>query len=166
MGRQEGSWPGSYCSQLRDDFVDGLRRFNESDYAGALALFRVADECADLGDIFQSRYTSFHGLSRVCMGDSGGAKLCRKAAAGETRDAEVFYNLALAEYRLENRESAWMALRFGLRIDPEHPGLVQLQQAMTLREQRQIIPGLDRNHLVNRLLGRLFRGTRKPFEQD
>ena len=152
--------------RLREDFTRGLKYFRNNDYAGALPYFRAADEGADLGDIFQGRYTSFHGLSRVCEGDRSGIKLCRKAAAGEAQDADVLCNLAIAEHRLGNRESAWTALRYGLRIDPAHAGLLRLIEDMKLRKQRVLLPGLLRNNPVNQLVGRMFRGMRKPFLDD
>jgi tetratricopeptide (TPR) repeat protein len=143
---------------LRDDFADGLKCFLNDDYAGALVHFRAADEDADISDVLQSRYTSFHGLTRVCLGDSSGIKLCRKAAAGEAQDAEVYYNLALAEDRLDNREGAVTALRRGLYLDPEHTGLLQLKQNMTQRKHFTMASGLSHTHPLNRLLGKLFRG--------
>jgi hypothetical protein len=149
--------------RMRDDFLDGLKCFKGNDYEAALSFFRSADNDAEMDDIYQNRYTSFHGLARVFMGDRNGVKLCRKAAVGETGDAEVYYNLALAENRLDYRESAYMALRRGLRIDAGHPGLVRLKKEIGLREQTGLIPGLGRNNILNRLLGIFFRGSRKPY---
>jgi hypothetical protein len=149
--------------KMRDDFLDGLKCFKGNDYEAALSFFRSADNDAEMDDIYQNRYTSFHGLARVFMGDRNGVKLCRKAAVGETDDAEVYYNLALAENRLDYRESAYMALRRGLRIDAGHPGLVRLKKEIGLREQTGLIPGLGRNNILNRLLGIFFRGSRKPY---
>lgn len=149
--------------RMRDDFLDGLKCFKGNDYEAALSFFRSADNDAEMDDIYHNRYTSFHGLARVFMGDRNGVKLCRKAAVGETGDAEVYYNLALAENRLDYRESAYMALRRGLRIDAGHPGLVRLKKEIGLREQTGLIPGLGRNNILNRLLGILFRGSRKPY---
>lgn len=149
--------------RMRDDFMDGLECFSGDDVAGALALFRAADERASVDDIYQGRYTSFHGLSRVCMGDLSGVKLCRKAAVGETQDAEVYCNLAKAEHWLGFRESAYMALRRGLNVDPGHSGLLQLKQQFVLREKRGFIPGLKRSNRLNRFIGKLFRGTRRPY---
>lgn len=146
------------CAVLREDFADGLDCFQNNDYAGALVHFRAADEDADISDVLQSRYTSFHGLSRVCLGDSSGIKLCRKAAAGEAQDAEVYYNLALAERRLNNREGTVTALRRGLYLDPEHTGLRQLKQGITLCESRIRVAGVSNRHSLSRLLGKLFRG--------
>lgn len=147
------------------DFVDGLKCFRGDDLEGALVFFRTADEHADADDVYQNRYTSFHGLCRVCLGDRNGIKLCRKAAVAESRDAEVFYNLALAEQRLGQRESAWTALRRGLLLDPEHRGLQHLAGEFGLREKHGLIPGLHRDNPVNRVVGRLFRGLRRPWSR-
>jgi hypothetical protein len=149
-------------ASLHHDFVDGLACFHRDDLEGALVFFRTADTGAAAGDVYQNRYTSFHGLCRVCLGDRSGITLCRKAAVGETHDAEVFYNLALAEHRLGRRESAWTGLRRGLMIDPAHSGLQRLGDEFGLRRKTSLIPGLQRNNPLNRLLGRLFRGARKP----
>ena len=156
---------GTATGLLRKDFTDGLECLRKDDFAGALVLFRAADEGAEPGDRYQSRYTSFHGLAKMRLGDSSGIKLCRKAAAGELRDAEVYYNLALLEHRLRNRESAWMALRRGLRLDPAHAGLQRLQADMHLRSRHALIPGLARDNPLNRWLGRALRGRRRAWPE-
>ena len=145
--------------RLHDDFVKGLSCFKSRDFEGARIFFRTADEGAELDDAFQNRYTSFHGLSRVFMGDENGVKLCRKAAAGETVDAEVYYNLAMAERRLDFYESALMALRRGLKIDPEHAGLQRLQRELA-QKRRGALPGVKSDNIVKQLLGRLLGRSR------
>jgi hypothetical protein len=161
---QRDPWESGSRVRLRDDFVSGLRCFRNQDWEGALGFFRAAEDQAEMDDIYQNRYTSYHGLARVHMGDRNGVKLCRKAAVGERFDAEVYYNLAVAEHKLDFRESAYTALRRGLAIDANHAGLKRLKQEFRLREQRSLIPGLRRNNLLNRILGRLFRGKRKPWQ--
>ncbi len=156
-------WESGSRVRLRADFVSGLRCFRNQDWEGALGFFRDADDQAEMDDIYHNRYTSYHGLARVHMGDRNGVKLCRKAAVGERFDAEVYYNLAVAEHKLGFRESAYTALRRGLTIDASHAGLKRLKQEFRLREQRALIPGLQRNNILNRILGRLFRGCRKPW---
>ena len=149
--------PGSgKRTRMHDDFVKGLRCFNSQDFEGALMFFRTADDSAELDDAYQSRYTSFHGLSRVFMGDRNGVKLCRKAAVGETGDVEVYYNLAMAEHRLSFHESALMALRRGLHIDPDHAGLQRLKRELSRSERRASIPGLKSDNVVSRLLGKFL----------
>ncbi|MEZ5543031.1 MAG: tetratricopeptide repeat protein [Pseudomonadota bacterium] len=156
--REPGTVAGR--SGLHHDFVDGLKCFRGDDYEGALVFFRAADASAAIDDTYQNRYTSFHGLCRVCLGDRNGIKLCRKAALGETRDPEVFYNLALAEYRLGQRESARAALRRGLVLEPGHRGLLHLRRELELGENRSLIPGLRRDNVLNRLLNRILQRVR------
>ena len=156
MGDRYDTWVPEKRGRLRDDFVNGLRCFNSKDFDGALMFFRTADGGAELDDAYQNRYTSFHGLSRVFTGDRNGVKLCRKAEVGETRDVEVYYNLAMAEHRLSFRESALMALRRGLNIDPDHAGLQRLKQELSRSERRASIPGFKPDNVVSRLLGKFL----------
>jgi tetratricopeptide (TPR) repeat protein len=160
---QMDPWETGSRVRLREDFVDGLRHFRNDDWENALPLFRTADEKAEMDDVYQNRYTSFHGLARVLMGDNNGVKLCRKAAVGEQNDVEVYYNLAMAELRLGFRESAYTALRRGLRIDHGHPGLKRLEQEFTLREKHRIVSGHHHEGFINRVIGRLVRGNRKSL---
>jgi hypothetical protein len=154
-------WKTGSRISLHDDFLSGMRCFRKEDWEGALAGFRTADENADITDIYQHRYTSFHGLVRVYMGDRNGVKLCREAAVGEQHDVEVFYNLAMAEDRLGFRESAWTALRRGLKIDGGHSGLRRLEKQFTLQEKHGRNADKSRESILGRLFGRLFRSTRK-----
>jgi hypothetical protein len=159
--RQYDPWETGSRTRLRDDFLNGMRCYEKRDLKGALNLFRAADEYAEMDDIYQNRYTSFHGLARVFMGDPSGVKLCRKAAVGEQVDVEVYYNLAMAEYKLDFRGGAYMALRRGLRIDAKHPGLRRLLKEFNLRARHPILPWLSRDNVFNRGLGKLFRKRRK-----
>lgn len=155
-------WVTGSRTRPREDFLDGLRRYQQRDLEGALDRFRAADELAEMDDVYQSRYTSFHGLARVFMGDESGVRLCRQAAVGEEMDVEVYYNLALAEYKLGYRGGAYMALRRGLAIEEDHPGLRRLCKEFDLRARHPVIPWLSRDNGLNRLLGRLFRYRRHP----
>jgi tetratricopeptide (TPR) repeat protein len=159
-------WISGSRIRFREDFISGLKCFRDEDWEGALIFFRAADDQAEIDDIYQNRYTSYHGLARVHLGDRNGVKLCRKAAVCERDDAEVYYNLAVAEHKLGFRESAYTALRRGLGIDPRHTGLQRLKQEFRLREQRALIPWLRRENILNRILGKLFRGRRKPWQES
>jgi len=155
-------WDAGSRVRYSEDFITGLKCFRNEDWEGALGFFRAAAEGADIGDVYKKRYTSFHGLTRVQMGDRNGVKLCREAAVSERYDAEVFHNLAVAENKLGFRESACTALRRGLSIDAGHAGLQRLAREFGLREQRGVISALPREHMLNRILGWFFCGTRKP----
>ncbi len=79
---------------------------------------------------------------------------------GEVLDAEVYHNLALAEHRLGFRESAMMALRRGLKTDPEHAGLQHLQQEFLQGERRSFNPGGKLDGVIKQLLARLLGHSR------
>jgi tetratricopeptide (TPR) repeat protein len=157
MAERSSASRREHQARLREEFSAGVRCMREEDYDGALTAFRALDEHSDFDDDLLNRYTSYHGLTRVLSGDASGVKLCRKAAVGNAHDAEVLFNLALAEHRLQYRESAYLALRRGLRLDPEHPGLLRLKREIVLREQHGMIPFLSREHFINAWLGRLLR---------
>jgi len=164
MGGKYDPWESGSRVRLHTEFVTGLRCYRNDDFAAAVPHFRSADEGAELDDIYQNRYTSFHGLARVMMGDKNGVKLCRKAAVGEQDDPEVYYNLAMAEDRLGFRECAYTALRRGLNVDSGHSGLLRLKNEFVLREKKSLIPGIKREGFLNRVIGKLFfRGTRRPY---
>jgi tetratricopeptide (TPR) repeat protein len=160
MGSQFNMPGARKQARMHDDFVKGLRCFNSQDFEGALMFFRAADDRAELDDAYQNRYTSFHGLSRVYMGDRNGVKLCRKAAVGETADADVYYNLAMAEHRLDFYESAMMALRRGLNINPQHRGLLDLKNKLSLKRRGSRAAGLKSDNFVKQLLKRLLGHSR------
>lgn len=134
-------------------FQEGLRRWEQEDLEGALQYFRAADLEADDLDAYHNVYTSYHGVALVYKGDLSGLNLCRQAATGERLHAEVYCNLALAEYRLHHRRRAHTALAKGLKIDRRHLRLNRLRLEMGYRRP-PILGFLSRDHFLNRILGR------------
>lgn len=158
-------WEQGSSVRLSEEFVRGLRYFRAEDWESAIKLFRAAEAGADISDIYQRRYTSYHGLARVYSGDSNGVKLCRKAAVGEDADADVYYNLALAEIRLNEPEGASMAVRRGLAVDASHAGLRQLSQENGSRRKRGSRTARGRESFFGRLLEKIFR-SRQGVQGD
>ncbi|MHB1240292.1 MAG: hypothetical protein ACYC18_07300, partial [Gammaproteobacteria bacterium] len=85
------------------DFAAGLSHFQAGEYREALACFRKADFEARRDDHHRHRYTSYHGLTLVCLGDPGGLALCRAAVDSDELDVGLFRNLALAELQTQHR---------------------------------------------------------------
>jgi hypothetical protein len=141
-------------SRYRQRFYDALKLYRNSDYEGALTIFREIIAAADVQDVFHSKYRSYEGLTRVCLGDKHAVDLCREVAAEDHNDAEVYYNLALAEYKLNNRRRAVLAVKRGLSIDAANPELLRLRTLMGSRRQ-PVISFLDRDHAINKWLGKL-----------
>jgi hypothetical protein len=82
-----------------------------------------------------------------------GLALCEHAVKVEFYEPDNYMNLAAVELLRKNRRKAARAVREGLRLDPGHRGLHRLLQEMGRRRQ-PVVPFLNRNNPVNRLLGR------------
>ena len=141
-------------SKYRNRFYDALKLYRNSDYEGALAIFREIIAAADQQDVYRNKYRSYEGLTRVCLGDKHAVEVCREIATEDIKDVEVHYNLALAEFKLNNRRRAVQAVQRGLSIDATHPELRRLRTLMGSRRQ-PVINFLDRDHAVNKWLGKL-----------
>lgn len=139
---------------LNSAFLEGLERFRQEDFAKAVMCFRRADNTAGRNDVHIHKYTSYHGLAMICLGDRSGINLCRRAVQNERYDGEVYYNLALAEFSLRNRQRAVAALQRGLTIDATHPALLDLRQRLGVR-RNPAIAFLDRDHFLNKLIGKM-----------
>jgi tetratricopeptide (TPR) repeat protein len=146
-------------SKYRKRFYDAVKLYRNSDYEGALAIFREIIAAAGKQDVYRNKYRSYEGLMRVCLGDKHAVELCREVAAEDIKDVEVHYNLALAEYKLNNRRRAVQGVQRGLSIDAANPELLRLRALMGLRRP-PIISFLDRDHAINKWLGKLT--YRKP----
>jgi tetratricopeptide (TPR) repeat protein len=141
-------------SKYRKRFFDAVRLYRNSDYEGALVIFCEIVAAADRQDVFHNKYRSYEGLTRVCLGEKHAVELCREVAGPDIDDVEVFYNLALAEYKLNNRRRALQALQRGLSIDAGNPELRRLHALMGSRRQ-PLISFLGRDNPVNKWLGKL-----------
>ncbi len=135
-------------------FRQGLRYYDVDDWQGALRVFRELHYGSHIDDPQSNLYASYHGLVRVRMQDDAGLMLCRQAAAYEEQLADVFHNLAQAESLMNYRRHAYRALAQGLEMEPRHSGLLRLQQRLG-RRRKPIIGFLNREHFLNRWLGKL-----------
>jgi len=141
------------AQQVQQEYQLGLAFFRMKRWKIAARHFELADQKSGRHDVQQRVYRSYHGLSLIYSGDISGLNLCRHNAAKEKIKAEVFHNLALAELRFRHRKRAWTAVRFGLRLNPAHTGLLELRRGMGVR-RTPCLPFLSRDHLLNKWLGK------------
>ena len=139
-------------------FVAGVKYLKAKNFSAALSLFAAAD-VGNSEDSFSNLYTVFHGLTRLYLGDERGLSLCRRAAYFESYIAEVHYRHALGELKMRKRYKGVCAVKAGLAIDPKHRALCQLREDLGVR-QGPALAFLSRDHVLNRLLGRLQRRAR------
>lgn len=126
------------------------------DYKGAVRDFE--EVLKDVGEHHEqyNLLVSSLGLSQVLTSNRNGLLLCRDAASSEVLDANVFLNLACAEWRCRNRKRAIDALHHGCKIDSDNE---QLKKAVAMLDVRKnsLFKFLPRDHPINRVFGRLLR---------
>ena len=104
----------------------------------------------------QPRYRSYYGL---CLSYTKGKmrdalKLCRKATKDEFYNYEVWLNLGKVEKQAGNSLKAHKALVRALHLSPRKGEIREELEGLGLRRS-PMFSFLRRDHLVNRLMGRL-----------
>jgi tetratricopeptide (TPR) repeat protein len=139
-------------------FQVGLGLFTQGRYADAAVRFHAAVVSEQQGQTLrpQMRYRSYLGLSRAL---SRGAKLddvklCEKAAEADHFDPLLQLNLGRVYLKAGKTTRALQTFSRGLQLDPSNREL-QAAFRQTDRRQKPVIGVLDRNHGLNRSLGRL-----------
>ena len=148
-----------------EDFLNGIRYLKAGLLTEARRCFQLAYESVKNGDVYHNKYASFCGLLRVLHGDPGGMVLCRDAANSECLDGDIFLNLARAEWFFDARKRTVEAILFGLEVDQEHIGLLQMQKDLGVRKLK-VIPFLSRNNVLNDMVGKLLRKKDAFWEGD
>ncbi len=146
-----------------DAFKQGLEKFKQGDFQGALPYFNKAVGPTDNNDPYRKTYISFSGLTKIYLGDKSALSICRTAADGETQNPDVYYVLAYAEMEVKGRyfrKRVIQAIDKGKQIDPGHRGLQSLHEALGIRRS-PALPFLRRQSFINRLLGKWTYNKRK-----
>lgn len=146
-------------------FQRGLQALTDGRNLEALALFEAALELERrLGARApQARYLSFYGL---CLAQDGnrvreGAEFCRQAIALEFFNADLFWNYGRVLLVADRRKEAFAAFVKGLSVQKNHQEILRELSKMGWRKP-PVIPFLPRGNPLNVVLGRIFRGGRRP----
>lgn len=139
-------------------FKKGLAAFVDEQYAEAAVSFRQAIEIDRQRNVRspEARYLSYYGLS---LAKQFGAtpeaiQACESAAAREPYNPNLTLNLGRVYAMAGRTTRALKCFEGGLRVAPSHRSL-RRELAQTDRRSRPVLPGLGRNHVVNRWLGGL-----------
>lgn len=137
-------------------FARGLAALRNGDALEALAYFEASLklEAESPNPARRVRYASYFGycVASALGKKRDGLRICRKAAASEFFTPDVFLNLAKVHLLMGDRKEAWSTLMKGLRLDPDHAGLIAEVRQMGIR-RKPIIPFLERSHPLNKLAG-------------
>jgi len=142
-----------------DSFQRGLESLELRQHREALAYFNGAIEIEKrLGQVKQpqARYLSYYGLclSLTGTGSHEAVRFCRVAAEMEGYRSDICWNLGRVLLAAGRRREAHQALRWGLRLQPDHQGIRRHLRRMGAR-RRPVLPFLPRTNPLNRFLGRL-----------
>lgn len=94
-----------------------------------------------------------YGVAKYRNQIDNGIRLCRHAVKIEFYQPENYLNLART-YLLKSkyRREAFEAVRDGLKVDPDHPELLELHRSLGMRKP-PVLPFLSRHNLINRICG-------------
>ena len=142
-----------------ESFQRGQESLELGHHREALAYFNGAIEIEkQLGQVKQpqARYLSYYGLclSLTGTGSHEAVRFCRVAAEMEGYRSDVCWNLGRVLLAAGRRREAHEALRWGLRLQPDHRGIRHDLIRMGARRQ-PMLPFLRRTNPLNRFLGRL-----------
>jgi tetratricopeptide (TPR) repeat protein len=125
-------------------------------YLRALEKFEAgfAESAAVLGQANARRLRSYYGLCVAMVWGRTTQPLawCRAALEDGGDHPDLFHNLGLVLLRSRRREEAVEALRAGLRLDPDHAGLLATFERLTPR-RKPLFSFLARRHPLNRFGG-------------
>ena len=110
-----------------------------------------------------NKVSSYYGLAQVLNANEQGLLLCREAASNEMLNGDVYLNLACAELENDNRKGAIDVIQHGVKIYPMHSKLKRACARIECRKACCLV-FLPREHILNRILGRLRRRHRAGDE--
>jgi uncharacterized protein HemY len=142
--------------EMRAQVEEGVRLCRAGDWNKALPLLAAAIEQRGIGEQVPGTAYSFlgYGVARYQAKQREGLKLCEHAIKVQYYEADNHWNLARVHVLASSRKAAVAAVERGLKLDPDHPGLLTLQKEIGTR-RRPVLRFLDRDHPVNVFLGRM-----------
>jgi tetratricopeptide (TPR) repeat protein len=141
-------------SKLLDEAVKAAKK---EDYLRGLTLFLEVFDSEDVPSISSAKDASALSYFGLCVAlmkreYKGAIELCKRAISLEFYSGDHYMNLSRVYTAAGNRKKALETLEAGLKIAPEHPGLLAVRQELGVRA-RPAVPFLDRSHPLNVSLG-------------
>jgi len=135
---------------------DGLRLCRSGDWKRGLPVLAAAVEHRGPGDRTPGLVYSYLGYGTARFQNRGrdGLKLCEHAIKIQYYEADNHWNLARVQVLLGERRLAVATLEHGLKLDPEHEGLLGLKKEIGSR-RRPVLGFLGRDNPLNVFFGRL-----------
>jgi tetratricopeptide (TPR) repeat protein len=136
---------------------EAVRAAKKEDYLRGLTLFLEvfgSEDAPTLTSPKDASALSYFGLCVALMKREykGAIDLCKRAISLEFYNGDHYANLTKVYTAAGNRKKAIETVEAGLKLLPEHPGLLAVRNQLGVRA-RPTVPFLDRNHPVNVSLG-------------
>ena len=111
-----------------------------------------------------ARFRSYYGLTMaLALGEvTRGEKLCREALEAGGGDPEMSHNLGMVYLRCRRRDLAFRSFQTALRVAPYYPETQRTIDRLG-RRRRPLFRFLDRDHILNRMSGRLIHRVRRAW---
>jgi hypothetical protein len=141
---------------MTDAMRDAIERCRGGAWREGLpALARIAEQETRPGALPALVYSYLgYGIALRQQRLSEGLKLCQHAVKMEFYQAENYLNLARTHVLAGHRRAAVRAVADGLKVEPDHGQLLELQHELGLRK-RPVLSFLSRSNPINTLLGRI-----------
>jgi len=142
--------------ELQSYADDGLRLCRNGDWnKGLSVLASVLDQRSPLDQVPGVVYSFLgYGVARFQGKLREGLKLCEHSLKIEYYEADNHWNLARVQALAGERQNAHQTIDHGLKLNPEHEGLLATQKELGVRKQ-PVLGFLSRDNPVNVFLGRL-----------
>lgn len=140
----------------------GIEAAKSEEYLRALNLLADAYSASSNYDPKAAQGLSYYGLciALVQKKFKPAIELCRKAIEMQFYDGAHYENLARVYVAAGQRKKAVEAADEGLKILPDHEGLLQLRRELGYRS-RPAVPFLSRENPINQMLGRARHAKRQ-----
>jgi hypothetical protein len=146
---------GAGRPEIPERLARGLDLCRGGEWDRGLAILGALGQSAEksaLPGLFYS-YLGY-GIARCERRVKEGVKLCEHSIKIEFYQPENYLNLARTQLLANDRRGAVGAIRRGLKIDPNHADLLELQREIGVRRE-PVLSFLSRDNPLNRFLGRL-----------
>lgn len=142
--------------ELQGYVDDGLRLCREGEWRKGLPVLAAVIEQRGPYDKVPGIVYAYlgYGVAKFQNKTTEGLRLCEHAVKIQFYEADNHWNLARVSVIAGHRRNAVQAINAGLKLDPDHDGLLALKQEIGLRRE-PVLGFLDRDNPVNVFLGRI-----------
>ena len=155
-------------SATEELFKSAMRCFKNRQYLHCVTLLKSAmdlekqDKCPNP----RMKYPSYLGLAiTYAQGASEeGIRLCEQAVKRDFFDPDLFCNMGIVYLKNNRRKEAFDAFRKGLDLVPKHK---RIREELGRHDRREhpVFPGFSRDHILNRVAGRMRYRFRMFFQK-